>query len=61
MPQKLKPVVARTPEELAGVLGLSDAAVKEWQEGTQIATKKQKGLPLIHPGEVLQDLLPNTP
>jgi predicted XRE-type DNA-binding protein len=28
---KLKPVVARTPEELAGVLGLSDAAAKEWQ------------------------------
>ena len=28
---KLKPVIARTPEELAGVLGLSDAAVKDWQ------------------------------
>lgn len=28
---KLKPVVARTPEELAAVLGLSSAAAKEWQ------------------------------
>jgi predicted XRE-type DNA-binding protein len=28
---KLKPVVARTPEELAGALGLSDVAAKEWQ------------------------------
>src|ERR1700722_17419526 len=28
---KLKPVVARTPEELATALGLSDAAAKEWQ------------------------------
>jgi predicted XRE-type DNA-binding protein len=28
---RLKPVVARTPEELAGVLGLSDAAAEEWQ------------------------------
>ena len=28
---KLKPIVARTPEELAGALGLSTAAAKEWQ------------------------------
>jgi predicted XRE-type DNA-binding protein len=28
---RLKPVVARTPEELAGVLGLPRAASKEWQ------------------------------
>ena len=28
---KLKPIVARTPEELAGALGLSSAAAKEWQ------------------------------
>ena len=28
---KLKPVVARTPEELAGALGLPRAAAKEWQ------------------------------
>jgi hypothetical protein len=28
--RKLRPVIARTPEELAGVLGLSDAAAKEW-------------------------------
>jgi predicted XRE-type DNA-binding protein len=28
---KLKPVVARTPEELAAALGLSDVAAKEWQ------------------------------
>jgi len=29
--RKLKPIVARTPEELADVLGLSDAVAKEWQ------------------------------
>jgi predicted XRE-type DNA-binding protein len=28
---KLKPVVARTPEELAGALGLPVVAAKEWQ------------------------------
>jgi predicted XRE-type DNA-binding protein len=28
---KLKPIVARTPEELAGALGLSGGAAKEWQ------------------------------
>src|ERR1035438_7510336 len=28
---KLKPIVATTPEELAGALGLSSAAAKEWQ------------------------------
>ena len=28
---KLKPIIARTPEELAGALGLSEAAAKEWQ------------------------------
>lgn len=28
---KLKPIVAKTPEELAGALGLSSAAAKEWQ------------------------------
>lgn len=28
---KPKPIVARTPEELASVLGLSGAAAKEWQ------------------------------
>ncbi len=28
---KLKTVVARTPEELAGALGLPGAAAKEWQ------------------------------
>jgi predicted XRE-type DNA-binding protein len=28
---KLKPIVARTPEELASALGLSGAAAKEWQ------------------------------
>jgi predicted XRE-type DNA-binding protein len=28
---KLKPTVVRTPEELAGTLGLSRAAAKEWQ------------------------------
>ncbi len=28
---KLKPIVARTPEELASTLGLSSTAAKEWQ------------------------------
>ncbi len=28
---RIKPIVARTPEELAGALGLSGVAVKEWQ------------------------------
>ena len=28
---KLKPIVAATPEALAGVLGLSSAEAKEWQ------------------------------
>jgi predicted XRE-type DNA-binding protein len=28
---KIKPIVAKTPEELAGVLGLSSVAAKEWQ------------------------------
>ena len=27
----LKPVIARTPEELAGALGLPGVAAKEWQ------------------------------
>jgi predicted XRE-type DNA-binding protein len=28
---KLKPIIARTPEELASTLGLSNPAAKEWQ------------------------------
>jgi predicted XRE-type DNA-binding protein len=28
---KLKPIVARTPEELAGALGLSGVTAKEWR------------------------------
>jgi predicted XRE-type DNA-binding protein len=28
---RLKPIVATTPEELAGALGLSSVAAKEWQ------------------------------
>ena len=28
---KLRPIIARTPEELAGALGLSGLAAKEWQ------------------------------
>jgi predicted XRE-type DNA-binding protein len=28
---RLKPIVARTPEELAGALGLPGVAAKEWQ------------------------------
>jgi predicted XRE-type DNA-binding protein len=29
--RRLKPIVATTPEDLAGALGLSAAAAKEWQ------------------------------
>lgn len=29
--RKLRPIVARTPEDLAAVLGLSAAEAKEWQ------------------------------
>jgi len=28
---KIKPIIARTPEELAASIGLSTTAVKEWQ------------------------------
>jgi len=28
---KIKPIIARTPEELAASIGLSPATVKEWQ------------------------------
>jgi predicted XRE-type DNA-binding protein len=28
---KVKPIIAKTPEELAGALGLTEAAAKEWQ------------------------------
>ena len=28
---KIKPVVAKTPEELAGAMGLSGVDAKEWQ------------------------------
>ena len=28
---KIKPIIARTPEELTATIGLSTAAVKEWQ------------------------------
>ncbi len=28
---KIKPVIAKTPEELAATLGLSTGAAKEWQ------------------------------
>jgi len=28
---KIKPVIAKTPEELAASIGLSTAAIKEWQ------------------------------
>jgi hypothetical protein len=31
MMPKIKPIVARTPEELAEALGLSTAEAKEWQ------------------------------
>jgi predicted XRE-type DNA-binding protein len=29
--RRIRPIVATTPEELAGALGLSDVAAKEWQ------------------------------
>jgi hypothetical protein len=29
--RRLKPIVATTPEDLAGALGLSAVAAKEWQ------------------------------
>ena len=28
---KIKPIIARTPEEVAASIGLSTVAVKEWQ------------------------------
>jgi predicted XRE-type DNA-binding protein len=28
---RIKPIVAKTPEELAGILGLSEATAREWQ------------------------------
>jgi predicted XRE-type DNA-binding protein len=37
--RKLKPIVARTPEELAGALGLSGAAAKEWQVQHSLLTR----------------------
>lgn len=36
---RIKPIVAATPEELAGALGLSAAAAKEW--GVQYALLKR--------------------
>ena len=45
---KLKPAVARTPEELAGALGLSSGAAKKWQvqhillERLKEITRRQK-------------------
>src|ERR1700674_3600923 len=38
---KLKPIVARTPEELASALGLSGAAAREWQ-GQHVLLKRLK-------------------
>jgi predicted XRE-type DNA-binding protein len=40
---KLKPTVARTPEALAGVLGLSAADAKEWQVQYELL-KRLKGI-----------------
>jgi len=36
---KLKPIVARTPEELASALGLSEVAAKEWQVQHMLLTR----------------------
>ena len=36
---KLKPIVARTPEELARALGLSEVAAKEWQVQQMLLTR----------------------
>jgi predicted XRE-type DNA-binding protein len=36
---RLKPIIARTPEELAGALGLSGAAAKEWQVQHSLLTR----------------------
>ena len=40
---KVKPIVARTPEELAGALGLSGGAAKEWHV-QHILLKRLKGI-----------------
>ncbi len=36
---KLKPIVAATPEDLAGALGLSTTEVKEWQVQHSLLTR----------------------
>lgn len=36
---KIKPIVARTPEELAEALGLSAATAKEWQVQHSLLTR----------------------
>jgi predicted XRE-type DNA-binding protein len=40
---KLIPVVARTPEEFAGALGLPEVAAKEWQV-QHVLLKRLKGI-----------------
>ncbi len=39
---KLKPLVARTPEDLAMALGLSAAEAKEWQVHHALLTRLKK-------------------
>jgi transcriptional regulator with XRE-family HTH domain len=39
---KIKPVVARTPEKLARVLGLSSSAVNQWQVQSVLARRLKK-------------------
>jgi predicted XRE-type DNA-binding protein len=44
---RIKPIVARTPEELAGALGLSGVAAKEWQV-QHMLLKRLKEISRIH-------------
>ena len=41
---KLKPIVAETPEELAGALGLSGVAAREWQVQDALLKRLKKSL-----------------
>ena len=44
---KLKPIIATTPEDLAGVLGLSTASAKEWQV-QHVLVKRMKEIARKH-------------
>ncbi len=45
--RKLKPIIARTPEELAGALGLSGVAAKEMAGSAHVAQETEGDL--THP------------